>query len=124
MSEPVLIVEGKTTENNLGFAPHGAGRNVSRTQHRKSKIGTVNEIFEEETNGLDIRFFSNEIDITELPSAYKNAVTVRNQMEDFGLGEVIDEVLPYGCIMAGNWQKNAPWKDRRKQDKRNRNNEK
>lgn len=120
MSEPVLIVDGKTTENNLGFAPHGAGRNVSRTQHRKSKTGTINDIFEEETKGLDIRFFSNEIDITELPSAYKNAATVRNQMEEFGLGEVIDEVLPYGCIMAGNWQKNAPWKNRRRQDKRKR----
>lgn len=122
MSEPVLIVEGKTTENNLGFAPHGAGRNVSRTQHRKSKTGTIKDIFREETKGLDVRFFSNEIDITELPSAYKNAETVRNQMEEFGLGEVIDEVLPYGCIMAGNWQKNAPWKNRRRQDKRNRNN--
>nr|WP_293300030.1 RtcB family protein [Allomuricauda sp.] len=110
MSEPVLIVEGETTKNNLGFAPHGAGRNVSRTQHRKSKSGNFQEIFEEETKGLDARFFSNEIDITELPSAYKNAETVRNQMEDFGLGTVIDEVIPYGCIMAGDWQKNAPWK--------------
>jgi tRNA-splicing ligase RtcB (3'-phosphate/5'-hydroxy nucleic acid ligase) len=117
MSEPVLIVEGKTTKNNLGFAPHGAGRNKSRTQHRKSKIGTNQEIFEIETKGLDIRFFSKEIDITELPSAYKNAETVRNQMEEFGLGEVIDEVLPYGCIMAGNWQKNAPWKNKRRQDR-------
>ena len=122
MAEPVLIVNGKTTKHNLGFAPHGAGRNVSRTQHRKSKSGTFQEIFEHETKGLDVRFFSNEIDITELPSAYKNAETVRNQMEEFGLGEVIDEVLPYGCIMAGNWQKNAPWRNRRRQDKRNRNN--
>lgn len=119
MSEPVLIVEGETTNNNLGFAPHGAGRNVSRTQHRKSKTGTIQEIFNEETKGLDIRFFSEEIDITELPTAYKNAETVRNQMEAFGLGKVIDEVLPYGCIMAGDWKKNAPWKKRR-----NRNNEK
>ena len=114
MSEPVLIVEGKTTTANLGFAPHGAGRNVSRTQHRKSKAGTFEEIFEEETKGLDVRFFSNEIDITELPSAYKNAETVRNQMEEFGLGEVIDEVIPYGCIMAGDWQKNATWKRRKR----------
>ncbi|WP_370398064.1 RtcB family protein [Tenacibaculum dicentrarchi] len=114
MSEPVLIVSGNTTENNLGFAPHGAGRNVSRTEHKKSKIGTVQEIFDEETKGLDVRFFSDEIDITELPSAYKNATTVRKQMKEFGLGEVIDEVLPYGCIMAGNWQKNAPWKKRRR----------
>ena len=114
MSEPVLIVEGKTTASNLGFAPHGAGRNVSRTQHRKSKTGTVEEIFAEETKDLDVRFFSNEIDITELPSAYKNAETVRNQMQEFGLGEVIDEVMPYGCIMAGDWQKNAPWRKRRR----------
>ena len=64
-----------------------------------------------------MRFFSNEIDITELPSAYKNAETVRFQMEEFGLGKIIDEVMPYGCIMAGDWQKNAPWK-RKKQNRR------
>lgn len=115
MAEPVLIVEGETTANNLGFAPHGAGRNLSRTQHRKSKAGrTFEEIFEEETQGLDVRFFSNEIDITELPSAYKNAQSVRAQMEEFGLGSVQDEVMPYGCIMAGDWQKNAPWRRRRR----------
>ena len=34
-------------------------------------------------------------------------------MEEFGLGEVIDEVLPYGCIMAGDWKKNAPWKKKK-----------
>ena len=118
MSEPVLIVSGATTNSNLGFAPHGAGRNQSRTQHRKSKTGTYEEIFQEETAGLDVRFFSNEIDITELPSAYKNAEAVRNQMEEFGLGTVEDEVMPYGCIMAGDWQKNAPWKIRRRQDRK------
>ena len=115
MAESVLIVEGVTTETNLGFAPHGAGRNMSRTQHRKSKGDkSILEVFEEETQGLDIRFFSDEIDITELPSAYKNAESVRNQMEEFGLGKVIDEVLPYGCIMAGNWEINAPWKKKRR----------
>ena len=119
MSEPVLIVEGATTKTNLGFAPHGAGRNVSRTQHRKSKTGSIMQIFKEETRGLDVRFFSKEIDITELPSAYKNAQRVRAQMEEFSLGIVIDEVMPYGCIMAGDWQKNAPW--RKKRDKKQRN---
>jgi tRNA-splicing ligase RtcB len=116
MSEPVLIVEGATTANNLGFAPHGAGRNLSRSQHRKSLAHkTTLEVFAEETAGLDVRFFSNEIDITELPTAYKNAATVRNQMDEFGLGTVIDEVQPYGCIMAGDWEKNAPWKQKRRQ---------
>ncbi|WP_346881766.1 RtcB family protein [uncultured Algibacter sp.] len=113
MSEPVLIVEGSTTKTNLGFAPHGAGRNVSRTQHRKNKTGTIMQIFKEETRGLDVRFFSKEIDITELPSAYKNAKAVRAQMDEYGLGKVIDEVMPYGCIMAGDFQKNAPWKIKR-----------
>lgn len=115
MSEPVLIVEGETTATNLGFAPHGAGRNMSRTQHKRSLEHLAKEeIFAQETKGLDIRFFSNEIDISELPTAYKSAETVRNQMEEFGLGTVIDEVMPYGCIMAGDWEKNAPWKKRRR----------
>ncbi len=115
MSEPVLIVEGRTTENNLGFAPHGAGRNWSRSAHKRSKADqTIQAIFDQETEGLDVRFFSNEIDISELPSAYKNAQAVREQMDEFQLGTVLDEVLPYGCIMAGDWEKNAPWKRKRK----------
>lgn len=111
MAEPILIVNGESTTNNLGFAPHGAGRNMSRTKHKKSKVDqTIEEIFDEETEGLDVRFFSKEIDISELPSAYKNAKAVREQMDEFGLGTVIDEVMPYGSIMAGDWQVNAPWK--------------
>lgn len=115
MSEPVLIVEGATTETNLGFAPHGAGRNMSRSQHKRNLAHMTNEeIFKQETKGIDARFYSNEIDISELPSAYKNAAAVREQMDEFGLGTVLDEVLPYGCIMAGDWQKNAPWKKRKR----------
>lgn len=111
MAEPVLIVQGTTNARNLGFAPHGAGRNFSRTQHKKSLAHkTIEEVFAEETQGLDVRFFTNDIDISELPSAYKNAQNVRAQISAYGLCEVIDEVLPYGCIMVGDVQKNAPWK--------------
>ncbi|HMO19135.1 MAG TPA: RtcB family protein [Oligoflexia bacterium] len=111
MREPVLIVKGNTTVNNLGFAPHGAGRNLSRTKHKRNNAHkTINEIFAEETKGLDIRFFSKMIDISELPSAYKSAQSVQDQMKEFGLGEVVDLVFPYGCIMAGEqekfWKKN------------------
>ncbi len=114
MAEPVLIVTGETTPTNLGFAPHGAGRNMSRTQHKRTKAAFTDEaVFMEETKGLDVRFFSKEIDVSELPSAYKNAATVRKQMDEFNLGTVIDEVMPYGCIMAGDWQKNAPWRKKR-----------
>lgn len=102
MAEPILIVRGNTTENNLGFAPHGAGRNLSRTAHMATKGNrSVREIFDTETAGLDVRFYTGSIDISELPSAYKDAATVQRQMVEFGLGEVVDRVLPYGCIMAG-----------------------
>ena len=115
MAEPVLIVSGATNDRNLGFAPHGAGRNFSRSQHKRSLAHkTTEEIFAEETAGLDVRFFTNDIDISELPSAYKNAQNVRAQIEEYNLCEIIDEVLPYGCIMAGDVQKNAPWKKKKK----------
>ncbi len=111
MSEPLLIVKGETTNTNLGFAPHGAGRNISRSQHKRNKSGrSIEEIFAEETEGLDVRFYSGHIDISELPSAYKSAAQVQAQMKQFGLGEVVDRVMPYGCIMAGDWQIDAPWR--------------
>lgn len=111
MGQAILLVEGNTNANNLGFAPHGAGRNFSRSQHKRN-LGSFNasEVFKEETKGLDIRFYSNEIDVSELPSAYKDADSLKQQMEDFNLGIIVDEVFPYGCIMAGDWKKNAPWK--------------
>jgi hypothetical protein len=31
-------------------------------------------------------------------------------MKEFGLGEVLDEIMPYGSIMAGDWEIDAPWK--------------
>lgn len=106
MSEPVLIVKGETTKTNLGFAPHGAGRNISRTAHKRKKDNkTVEQVFKDETKGLDIRFFSGNIDISELPTAYKNADNVKSQMKEYGLGKVEDMIMPYGCIMAGNIQK-------------------
>lgn len=120
MREPVLIVKGKTTKNNLGFAPHGAGRNISRSQYKRNKANkTIEEVFAEETKGIDTRFFSKHIDISELPSAYKDAKSVQAQMKEFHLGKVIDEIMPYGCIMAGDWEIDAPWriKARLKQEK-------
>ena len=118
MAQPILIVEGATTENNLGFAPHGAGRNLSRTRHKISKgAQTKEEIFAEETQGIDARFFFNEIDISELPSAYKNAEEVKRQIVEFKLAQTIDEIQPYGCIMAGDWEQEAPWRVKKRECK-------
>jgi tRNA-splicing ligase RtcB len=125
MAEPILIVRGNNAPSGLGFSPHGAGRNLSRTAHKRLKADAIGAdsrgmsprdvaaIFAEETAGLDVRFYSGETDISELPSAYKNAAAVRAQIEQFGLAEVVDEVQPYGCIMAGDWSRNAPWRKKK-----------
>lgn len=111
MAEPILLIRGGTTDRNLGFAPHGAGRNMSRTAHKRSKDGQTDaDIFAAETADIDARFFCGRIDISELPSAYKPAATVRAQMARFELADVVDEIMPYGAIMAGDWEFDAPWK--------------
>lgn len=104
MAQPVLVIRGRAHSTNLGFAPHGAGRNITRTRHKElmRKSGkTDEEIFASETRGLDVRFFSNVVDVSELPSAYKDADESQRQIDKFDLGEVVDRIQPYGCIMAG-----------------------
>lgn len=114
MAEPILIARGRDAAHGLGFAPHGAGRNFSRSQHRRLNAGRSDaEIFAAETQHIDARFFSGVPDISELPSAYKNAASVRRQIERYRLAEVVDEVIPHGSIMAGDWKSDAPWRKRR-----------
>jgi RNA-splicing ligase RtcB len=111
MAEPVLIVRGLDAPHGLGFSPHGAGRNMSRTRHRRTLDGrTAEEVVAAETAGIDARFFCGVPDVSELPSAYKSAASVRAQIQRFGLAEVVDEVVPYGSIMAGDWQFDAHWR--------------
>jgi len=111
MTQPILLVQGKRNATNIGFAPHGAGRNLSRTAHKRLKEGRSDaEIFAEETAGIDARFFCGKIDVSELPSAYKDADRVQADMKAFGLADVTDRLLPRGSIMAGDWEHDAPWK--------------
>jgi tRNA-splicing ligase RtcB len=115
MAEPILIARGRNADNGLGFAPHGAGRNFSRTAYMKRIAGrTEAEIVAEQTRGIDARFFCGIPDISELPLAYKSAATVRRQIEEYGLAEVVDTIEPIGCIMAGEWQRDAPWKRKKR----------
>jgi RNA-splicing ligase RtcB len=126
MAEPILIVRGSNAAHGLGFSPHGAGRNFSRSAHlrrlaaeygadsRGLSPNNIADIMANETAGLDVRFFSGEADVSELPGAYKSAANVRAQIEHYGLAEVVDEVIPFGSIMAGDWQKNAPWRKKRR----------
>jgi tRNA-splicing ligase RtcB (3'-phosphate/5'-hydroxy nucleic acid ligase) len=35
---------------------------------------------------------------------------MRAQIDALGLAEVVDTIDPVGCIMAGDWQRDAPWR--------------
>jgi RNA-splicing ligase RtcB len=114
MSEPILVMKESPNLTGLGFAPHGAGREYSRTEHCriiKLQHKSGYQLFEEETQGLDVRFFSGKIDISELPSAYKNADKIKEQIRHFNLGTIVDEIEPYGCIMSGHADK--PWRKKK-----------
>ena len=102
MSEPVLVVRGKNADHGLGFSPHGAGRNFSRSEHKR-RMGSVtpDEMLKAETEGLDVRFHAGGVDASELPSSYKSAGSVVAQIKSYDLAEIEDYIDPYGCIMAG-----------------------
>ncbi|GGA94979.1 RNA-splicing ligase RtcB [Brucella endophytica] len=131
MAEAILIVRGSNAAHGLGFSPHGAGRNFSRSAHlrqlaveygadsRGLSPNNIADIMAKETAGLDVRFFSGIPDVSELPGAYKNAAQVKAQIGEYGLAEIVDEVIPYGSIMAGDWQKNAPWRNKKKKRAQN-----
>ena len=109
MAEPILVVKGRDAAHGLGFSPHGAGRNFSRTEHRRRNGAvTAEAMLQAETAGLDIRFHAGAIDVSELPSGYKRADAVVQQIKDYGLAEIEDYIDPFGCIMAGDvppfWQ--------------------
>ncbi|WP_425099649.1 RtcB family protein [Tropicibacter sp. S64] len=117
MAEPVLVVRGKDAAKGLGFSPHGAGRNYSRSEHRR-RMGSVTpeQMLMAETQGLDVRFHAGGVDASELPSSYKKADSVVRQIKAHGLAEIEDYIDPYGCIMAGDvppFWKTRPNKGRR-----------
>ena len=89
------FVETEMVPNDAKWrAQHGVGKEIWR---RAGEMGLLcldlpadygcgggdfrhEAIFYEETQGLDTRFYSKKIDISELPSAYKDASEVRRQM--------------------------------------------
>ena len=114
MAQPVLVTRGSDAPHALGSAPHGAGRNFSRTAYLKANAGrTPEQLFAEQAPGIDARAFCGVQDVSELPGAYKDADLVRRQIVTYGLAKVVDTIEPCGCIMAGDWQHDAPWRKER-----------
>ena len=117
MAEPILITRGLNASNALGFSPHGAGRNFSRTAYMRLHAGKSDEqMMAEQTAGIDARFFCGVTDVSELPGAYKNAASMRAQIAQFGLADIVDTIEPYGSIMAGEWKRDAPWRKKKSAD--------
>lgn len=116
MSEPILLVLGSNNEKFLSFAPHGAGRNLSRTELKKGMTESEEVSIDKSTDGIHVLWYSGVPDISETPIAYKNAVTVRSQIEDFGLARVVAEIMPLGCIMAGHIEPH--WKKKKGENSR------
>ena len=121
MAEPILILEHTNNKDALGFAPHGAGRNLGRKAYMRGlkdqywlestdDAASQMAFFEQETANIDARFYCGKPDLSELPGAYKNAASVRAQINKYGIGKVVDEIIPYGSIMAGDWEVDAPWR--------------
>ena len=114
MAAPILIARGLNAESALGFSPHGAGRNFSRTAYLKRHDGkAIETMIAEQAPGIDVRYFSGAPDTSELPLAYKDAASVRRQIAEYGLADIVDTIEPFGNIMAGDWQRDAPWRKKR-----------
>lgn len=117
MAAPVLLTLGNDRAEFASFSPHGAGRNKSRSAllREQGLAGLLPEEFlrrsrhlmERQTEGLDVRFFYDRPDVSESPIAYKSGDQVREQIERFGLADVIGLIMPKGSIMAGDYDK--PW---------------
>ena len=111
MAEPILMVLGADNEDHLSFAPHGAGRNISRSALKRQfpDEAAQRNAIRHHTKDIDVRWFCGDPDLSETPVAYKNADQVTAQIEEFKLADVIAKIHPLGCIMAGN-KHHGPWR--------------
>lgn len=113
MGNPILIVSGGDNKEFLSFAPHGAGRNISRSelvrQHDTDGRGVgprkIQEILDNTAKNLDIRWASGKPDLSETPIAYKNPNQIKEQIQQFNLANIIGEIKPLGCLMAGEFRR-------------------
>ena len=117
MASPVLIVLGRDNQEYLSFAPHGAGRNISRSallRRFDDDEKKMERALKESTAGIEVRWFTGKPDLSETPLGYKPAAQIKEQIEKFGLADVIAEIQPLGSIMAGD-SGPPPWMRRKEE---------
>lgn len=102
MREPIYVTTHTDNPDALGFAPHGAGRNMSRSAYLKNiREDDRMDHYVLDTEGIDARWFNGTPDLSECPSAYKGAKKIVEAISEHDLAKVHIKVNPYGCIMAG-----------------------
>ena len=109
MACPILVVLGNDNMGYLSFAPHGAGRNMSRRAALREfrlkgggyDLQRIEQVIKSSTRGIDVRWFTGKSDFSETPKAYKDPGTVRKHIEQFKLAEIVAEIEPLGSVMAG-----------------------
>lgn len=124
MASPILLTLGKGNPTYLGFSPHGAGRNRSRTEtlapfkdpvSKKLNEEMAEEALSKTTQGILVHWWSGKPDLSESPLGYKNPQEIKAQIESFGLAHTFAEISPRACIMAGEIL--SPWKKGKKPQK-------
>lgn len=107
MGAPVYVTEHTNNPDALGFAPHGAGRNMSRSAYLKGiREEDKPDLYVLTTEGIDVRWFNGTPDLSECPGAYKNAKQIVTSIKENNLAKIRTIIHPYGCIMAGEASKN------------------
>lgn len=121
MASPILLTTGAANPTYLGFSPHGAGRNRSRSETMAAyKNPETKEIIKDKlegalqsaTKGILVRWWNGKADLSETPLGYKNPQEIKEQIKAFKLAHVFAEISPRASIMAGEIL--APWKKKKK----------
>lgn len=75
-----------------------------------SRTAFLKEHAPEAPADIDVRFWCGIEDKSELPQAYKSAAQVTKAISEHELAHIVDRIIPYGSIMAGDWESEAPWR--------------
>jgi hypothetical protein len=121
MGSEILIVAGGDNKQFLSFAPHGAGRNRSRSATlsffadpttKKIDRNKVEESIKEQTKDILIGWASGRSDVSESPIGYKDAKKIREEITQYKLATILGGITPKACIMAGEFEQ--PWRNKKK----------